>query len=759
MTLSIAALVLWATLAIFVSFEFSGWALVFVGMAGLAIAFVLGQTKVALLSLLAASLVLSGLSLWLQTASTKPDWIQSLIQDGQSREMELEILNRPKAIFMGFSGEPSYGVAVRVRKLDNKEVSARGYLIYEQVQLARGQRVKVQEKLLEPGRSSRDSFLVRVKNELEIIAQPELSKGALNDLRASYTSLLQGVTTDAKVLVSGLAIGETGGLSSALEQKMLTVSLTHLVAVSGSNCAIVVGMVYLIAVRLRFGRLGRTIVSLTALTGYVLLIGPDPSVLRAAVMSASVIILVALGRRSIAINALAIAAVILLISDPWLAVEFGFGLSLSATAGILLLGPAIYEKLAEKMPKVLALGLAVTIAAQLFCLPLLMQLQTGLPTYAVVANLLAGPMVAPVTVLGIMALVLTPFAPMFVGPISWLASLGTWFIESVALFFADLPVAAFPWVTGIPAALISVLLIVFTAFWLKGNSIAARHLGFAALVVIGVATISVPAVSEVLPRSWPIADWSLVACDVGQGDAFVVHSLGRIAVIDAGRDPELIDECLRELKVSHIDLLVLTHFDFDHVGGLAGLLSNRKVDNAIVSGFPDDRPATTISKQLMLDSNVRIITANPRTSGTLGEFSWQIISPSQTASEAEDSNDASVVMIFYHPEFDMLFLGDLGEAGQKRIETTLLSKLGHSDKPLILKVSHHGSNDQLASLHEGLRAEIGIISVGEENGYGHPGASVLSLLERSGTKVIRTDLVGSIALSASSGKISWAGSG
>ena len=758
MTLSIAALALWAVLGIFVSLEFSGLLLIISGLISFAIVFIFSQTRRALVSLLAAALFLSGTSLWLQTELTKPVWVQSLIQDGQPREMEIEILNRPKAIFTGFNGEPSYGVAVRLGKLDGDAVSARGYLIYDGLKLERGQRVSVREKLREPGRSSRDSFLIRVSSDLEVIAQPEATQLFLNDLRSKYTSLLQGVTPDAKVLVSGLAIGEIGGLSKELEQKMLTVSLTHLVAVSGSNCAIVVGMVYLIAVRLRFGRFGRTVVSLVALIGYVLLIGPDPSVLRAAVMSASVIIMLALGRRSIATNALAIAAVILLISDPWLAVEFGFGLSLSATAGILLLAPAIYEKLTEKIPKLLALGLSVTIAAQLFCLPLLMQLQPGLPTYSVIANLLAGPMVAPVTVLGIFAIVLSPVTPFLVGPISWLASLGTWAIETVAIFFAELPIAAFPWLTGIPAALLSIVLILATGFWLKAKSMPARQIGVSAVVVIAVATISVPAASEVLPRSWPIADWTVVACDVGQGDALVIQSLGRTSVVDVGRDPKLIDDCLKDLKIRQIDLLVLTHFDADHVGGLSGALENRKVHAAIISGFPDERPATAISKQLMLDSGVRVVTANPKIAGTLGEYSWEILSPSITASEAEDSNDASVVMIFYHPEFEILLLGDLGEAGQRRIESAVLAKLGNSEKPLVLKVSHHGSNDQLASLHEGLRAELGVISVGKENGYGHPGSSVLSLLESTGTQVLRTDQVGSIALSASSGKLSWAGS-
>jgi competence protein ComEC len=250
-----------------------------------------------------------------------------------------------------------------------------------------------------------------------------------------------------------------------------------------------------------------------------------------------------------------------------------------------------------------------------------------------------------------------------------------------------------------------------------------------------------------------------VACDVGQGDAFVIQSEGRTAVVDVGSDDALINSCLAELGVSRIDLLVLTHFDFDHVGGIKGAISTRSVSTAIVSGFPDDRPATKEAIDLLSTRQARLITAEPRISGTLGEFAWRVIAPSKKASEAKDSNDASVVMIFSGPDYDLLLLGDLGEAGQQRISSSATSILGSSDKPLILKVSHHGSNDQSSALHERLRPELAVISVGEANGYGHPGKELLDLLARSGSQVLRTDLHGSLAIAVSSGAISWSGSG
>ena len=760
MTLAIAALGVWAVLAAFTSFDFLPvWIPLLAGAVFFAISMAASEARRALAALLGGALLLGGVSLWIQTEVTKPAWLVQAAASETKGEVELEILNRPKVIFENFDRSPVYGVAVFLKSINQQPAAGRGYLIFEDQELARGVTVKLEAELEPAGRNSRDAFLVKPSSEMEVISDPTSSQGFLNDLRADYVSSIRGVTPDSKTLVAGLAIGEIAELSKELEEKMRIVSLTHLVAVSGSNCAIVVGMVYLIAVGLRFGRTGRTVISLTALFLYVLLIGPDPSVLRAGVMAASVILMIALGRRTWALNALALAALVLLIADPWLSVEFGFGLSVLATAGILLLAPAMAERLATRMPLPLALGLSVTMSAQLFCLPLLMQLQPGLATYSVIANLLAGPMVAPVTVLGMIALVVTPLAPWLAGLISFLASLGTWIIEIIAIIFADLPVAYFPWATGLPATVLSTLLILAVAAWLRAGPVPLRQLGVGAVVVIAVTTISIPAASEILPKSWPIARWEVVACDVGQGDAMVIQSEGRTALIDVGADDELVNDCLNQLAIKRIDLLVLTHFDFDHVGGLSGAIKGRQVTTAIISGFKDDRPATAISLEQLNQAGVSIVIADPSVSGVLGEYSWQILGPSKEAAEAKDSNDASVAMVFSGLNLDLLLLGDLGESGQQRIISPAKKILGSSSKPLILKVSHHGSNDQSAELHEVLRPELSVISVGETNGYGHPGKNLLDLLERSGSQVLRTDLHGSIAVSVDGDALSWAGSG
>lgn len=760
MTLSVAALVLWGLLALVALVnEIPSWLLLVIGGSLFASTIVLPDRRRALAALLGAALVLSGLSFWLQSQINKPDWLVQYSSTNTKALVVAEVLNRPKTISTDFGNNPIFGVSVSLQEIDEESVSGRGYLIYSKAKLVRGNLIELEASFEEAGRNARDAFLLKPKSEIKILSEPLGQMAFFNNLRANYVSLLSGVTPDSKVLVAGLAMGEIADLSEELEEQMRSVSLTHLVAVSGANCAIVVGMVYLICVRIRLGRTGRTVVSLASLVGYVMLVGPDPSVLRAAVMTASVIVMVALGRRTWALNALAIAAIILLIADPWLAVEYGFGLSVLATSGILLLAPAMTDKLSGKMPMPLALGLSVTMSAQLLCLPLLLQLQPGLPTYSVIANLLAGPMVAPVTVLGIFAVVLTPILPWLVGPISWLASLGTFVIEIVAIFFAELPIVYFPWVTGFSATVLSGLLILMVSAWLRSNLPRLRQASVAGLVVVAVATLSVPAASEILPGGWPLEDWEIVACDVGQGDALVIKSLGRVAVVDVGKDEEKIENCLTDLGVRTIDLLVLTHFDFDHVGGLTGALRGRSVSHAIVSGFPDDRPATKSSLDQLEQIGAEVIIAEPTISGSLGEFGWRVLAPTKTASEAKDSNDASVTMVFLSPRFNLVLLGDLGAEGQDRVSNSVIQVIEGSEKPLLLKVSHHGSNDQSARFHQQLNPDLALISVGSENGYGHPGKQALEILGSVGSQVLRTDLLGAIAVSSFGGELRWSATG
>lgn len=567
----------------------------------------------------------------------------------------------------------------------------------------------------------------------------------LQTLRDAARNSVAGIDQDSRALTLGLAIGDDSLVDQALLEDMKLTSLTHLTAVSGSNCAIVVAASFLLL--RRFSVTSRVLISLGVLSLYVLLVGPQPSVLRAATMAAIVLLGYASGRKTAPMNSLALAVLILIVIEPAIASEFAFALSVFATAGILWLAPAIYQKLQSRLPKILALALSVSAAAQIMCFPILLQLQSGLPTYALLANLLAQPFVAPVTILALIA-VLVAFVPWLASAIFWLASIPAWFIAQTAHFFAALPLATSFWPVGILGTVLAIILVIAVATGLLTSSVGTRRLAVGAAILVSALTVATAVNGLVRLSHFPVAGWSVASCDVGQGDATVVQSMGQVALIDVGRSESKITRCLRQLQIDEIDLLVLTHFDQDHVGAIEAVTGNFKVQSAMVSPFQDDRPAAKVAQQALQYSNSKVFFAERNQQGQLGAVTWRVLSPERNASESEDSNDASIAMIFDFESFNLVTMADLGEKGQMRLVENMHSAIDAEirSEPLILKVAHHGSADQFGELIEHWKPAIALLSVGKNNGYGHPTARTLRLLARQNALICRTDQLGSVTV-------------
>lgn len=585
------------------------------------------------------------------------------------------------------------------------------------------------------------TILVLASTKWQIFS--DFSLDPLSEIRKLLTRSIIGVNNDASAIVLGLTLGDDSQVSHELQAAMRTTSLTHLMAVSGANCAIVVGASYFLLAR--FSIRIRVILSITALAAYVLLVGFQPSVLRASTMALAVLIAISIGQKINPLSALALSVIVLLCLNPLLSREYGFALSVLATAGILIATPSLYQKLATKLPKLLAMGIAVSLGAQLFCLPLLLGLQGGLPTYSLLANLLCEPLVAPITILGLVASIFF-WCPPISGAMFWLASVVAWPIPKIASLLADLPAATVPWrLDGVGIAL-TIFLIGLTLHALNSKSANHRNISLALIAVIVASSCGYVFYKVVRTSVWPMPDWQISSCDVGQGDATVIRDGASVAVIDVGRDNKKIDSCLSRLGVSRIDLLVLTHFDADHVNGLSGAIRNRSVGRALVTSFEDDRPGADLSRLQLEAAAIPTSKTESGLHGSLGSITWKVLSPSRTAIEADDSNDGSVTMLFRFPKFQLLTLADIGEKGQMRLASNLGSWYTDRNLPLVMKVSHHGSSDQYSEFIEWLKPKIALISVGANNGYGHPTRRTLGALARAGAVLLRTDLLGSIAL-------------
>ena len=672
---------------------------------------------------------------------------------GSGRAVEIDGVVRTKI-------EPAEAGAVRF-EIDTHVVSAGERRLEESVPLAVWADADVVASLADASDSAEDAVLdlgsrVRVRGmarqtdrgERAVlivfatrIVVEEAPGGALrvtSELRRAFVQRASVLPGDGGGLVPGLAVGDTSAVSAEVSQQMRTSSLSHLTAVSGANCAVVVALVFAVAGLLRLPRMARVVLSLGALGCFVMLVTPEPSVLRAAAMTTVALVALATDRTRSGLAVLALAVAILIVVDPWLSHSLGFALSAAATAGLLILSAPLASAFGRLVPTPLAVALAVPAAAQLACGPLLVLIDPRIPAYGIVANLLAGP-AAPVATLAGLASCLVGVIPPLADVLAWIAWVPASWIAGTARVLAGLPGADVPWPGGVVGAVglaaVSVgLVFALVTRGLRPLTRRARA-GVVLVLVAGVGCAVGAALLDrpLAPLTVPAA-WSVAQCDIGQGDAVALRSGGAVALIDTGPDPAPLDACLARLGIGHIDLLVLTHFDLDHVGGLRAVTGRvTTVLHGRVGEAADQRMLDGL-----VQAGARTVEGSAGMNGVLGAARWSVLWPVSGRSPFEPGNDLSLVLDVARGQDGMprgLYLGDLSAAAQRALRAT-----GRMRGPYdIVKVAHHGSADQDPALYAGADAALALIGVGAENDYGHPRTETLDLLRVDGAEVLRSD--------------------
>jgi competence protein ComEC len=248
-------------------------------------------------------------------------------------------------------------------------------------------------------------------------------------------------------------------------------------------------------------------------------------------------------------------------------------------------------------------------------------------------------------------------------------------------------------------------------------------------------------------QRWPAGNWQIANCDVGQGDSMVINlHHGQAIVIDVGPDPMAENKCLRNLGITEVPLLILSHFHADHVGGLSGLLQSRKVGQVWISNNLQPILESTHSLSLLRESE--IVTVQKGLVSQIAGIQFEILWPENTVrdfqsmpGEGSQINNSSIAMLVTAPDWSIFTAGDLEPPAQHEI-------LASVPKVDIYKVCHHGSKYQDEELMSALSAQLAVISVGAKNSYGHPSAETVAFLTRLGTQVVRTDTDGAVAITA-----------
>jgi competence protein ComEC len=563
-------------------------------------------------------------------------------------------------------------------------------------------------------------------------------------LRSGLHELCEGLPDEPAGLLPGLVLGDTSALSPRVEQEFVTAGLAHLTAVSGGNLAVACGAVLLLLRLLRLGPRLSAVAAGLCLAGFLVLVGPEPSVLRAGVMAAVALLALFLGRRGSALPALAFAVCLLVVADPSMATDFGFALSVFATAGLVLLAPRWAGALVRRgVPPGFAEGLAIPFAAFVVTAPVLAGMAGTVSLVSVLTNVVAAPVVAPATVLGVLATVAGPWWP---GAGEFLVRLADpeaeWLIF-VARHGARAPGAVLAWPDGWTGALLAAAVLAALVFAVRYRRV--RLL--VAVLVVGALLVLVPV--RVLAPAWPPRNWAMVECDVGQGDAVVLATAepGRAVVVDTGPEPGPVDECLHRLSVDRIPLLVLSHLHADHIGGLASVFDGRSVGGVAVG---PGRAPDWAWRQVAAETarrGVPLVELNPGQRLEWPGLALDVLGPryvpsrSAATQDGTTINNSSVVLRAETPAGRVLMTGDVELAAQ----ADLLADVGDL-KAEVLKVPHHGSRYSLPAFLAAAAPRAALISVGAGNTYGHPSKSTVDSLTALGALVTRTDVDGDTAV-------------
>ena len=547
---------------------------------------------------------------------------------------------------------------------------------------------------------------------------------------------------DSAPFLTAILTGDRSGIPQKAGDDLSEVGLYHLLAISGMHCAYLMELLYLVLGRHR--RRLTAFLGLPLLLFYALLSGASPSVLRACVMLSFLLFAPLFGRERDSLTAIFAALLLILLANPFAAASVSLQLSFAAIGGILWVTP----KLSDWLGKGRDLGAAgrfvtgsvsVSLGAMVFTTPLCAVYFNSLTLISPVSNLLCLWCVGLIFCGGLLAVALS-FLWLPLGPVlAFVPGLLVRYLLWMAGLLAKIPYHALYFSNPYLKYWLGLLYLLFGIAWLsreKGKRKWLLSAGLSAACLL----------YAVYLGSLRYAYGSLNAevLDVGQGQSVILSSQGDFALTDCGSLNRWKDaggiaaEALQSAGCRQLRYLLLTHYDYDHVSGVQGLLERVGAETLLCppDGGDTDAQAAILAAAEAHGTEVRFITEE--TTLPLGEATLTVYPPLGD----DSSNERGLVYLVSAGDYDLLITGDIDAEMEQRL-------IERYDLPDIeaLVVGHHGSKYSTSSeLLDALRPETAFISVGS-NSYGHPSDQAMERLAERDITIYRTDLQGDLRLS------------
>ena len=539
----------------------------------------------------------------------------------------------------------------------------------------------------------------------------------LSNIREALGKMVDRIfEPDTAPIARGILLGDRQTLDEDTNEAFKDTGMSHILAVSGLNAVILIAVVFGFFRILRLGRTPTLVVTLLFIAVYACVTGLTPSIVRASIMAAVMLLGKHFGQQTDTLSGLSLAFVISLIINPLDLFSAGFQLSFGAVLGMLTLGAQIKRFLDKRLPAKASDAIAASVGASAGTFPVLAAFFNRLSLLSIVINIVILPLASAVTVLtfiaSLWALIIGPGAEYVAYAASFVIRIMMTVIHAVAVLpFAAVNVASPPWFATLAAFAIMLIISKYVLIQTKLKAVLAAMLTAAVIVLV------------LLMKP---AGMYTVFLDVGQGDAaFIRTARGGEYFVDGGR-PQSVDEVVSFTVRNGItpDAAFVSHTDDDHFAGLVALYQQGLLKKVYCSYQEQVAVAAAMPKAQVV----------PLSAGDMvwldDETNAMVLYPYKD-SASDNKNDTSLVLLIAYKNHSILLTGDM--AGET--ETRLLARLSCVD---IYKAAHHGS--QYSSYRLPLRVlspKYSVISVGE-NSYGHPHDWAVKNLEDYSEQVYTT---------------------